>query len=309
MRNFLLISNLRIQNANALSSPYTLGFPAMTAWLGATHALERQLRQNYPLFSSLHFPRTAVISHQFEPQIYRGKHDYVSSIIGTSNPLNSKGGRPSFVEEARCHLTVSLLIECENVDPDDDEELINAVSTLLNSKLRIAGGDVLDVKEITYLSVDENPHSPSYRQLIHALMPGYVLIERRDLLLKNMAETQQDILDSLLDLLAVHHQAEKKEETGTSANWRAFRKEPGWLVPIAVGFQAISEISAATENTRDMTTPHRFAEPIVTLGEFVMPYRITQLSKMFWQYQLDTEHALYLCQNQLSLEEGTHSHG
>ncbi len=40
----LKLPHIKIQNANALSSPYTIGFPAMTAWLGFMHALERKLR-------------------------------------------------------------------------------------------------------------------------------------------------------------------------------------------------------------------------------------------------------------------------
>jgi len=40
MKDILLIPNLKIHKANALSSPYTIGFPAMTAWLGFMHALE-----------------------------------------------------------------------------------------------------------------------------------------------------------------------------------------------------------------------------------------------------------------------------
>lgn len=39
MRRFILISHLKIHNANAMSSPFTIGFPAMTAWLGVIHAL------------------------------------------------------------------------------------------------------------------------------------------------------------------------------------------------------------------------------------------------------------------------------
>ena len=34
MKTYILISNIKIHNANAMSSPYTIGFPAMTAWLG-----------------------------------------------------------------------------------------------------------------------------------------------------------------------------------------------------------------------------------------------------------------------------------
>ncbi|MCB1977589.1 MAG: hypothetical protein KDE66_11370 [Nitrosomonas sp.] len=37
MRRFLLIPHLKIHNANAMSSPYTIGFPAMTAWLGVRY--------------------------------------------------------------------------------------------------------------------------------------------------------------------------------------------------------------------------------------------------------------------------------
>ncbi|PUZ78445.1 type I-F CRISPR-associated protein Csy2, partial [Acinetobacter baumannii] len=44
MRHFLLIPHLKLHNANAMSSPYTIGFPAMTAWLGAVHALQRKLQ-------------------------------------------------------------------------------------------------------------------------------------------------------------------------------------------------------------------------------------------------------------------------
>ena len=46
MKTYLLIPRIRIQNANAMSSPYTIGFPAMTAWLGAVHALQRSVQQN-----------------------------------------------------------------------------------------------------------------------------------------------------------------------------------------------------------------------------------------------------------------------
>ena len=44
MKDILLIPNIKIHNANALSSPYTIGFPAMTAWLGFMHSLERKLQ-------------------------------------------------------------------------------------------------------------------------------------------------------------------------------------------------------------------------------------------------------------------------
>ncbi|UYK69882.1 type I-F CRISPR-associated protein Csy2 [Coxiella burnetii] len=86
----LLIPHLRIHNANALSSPFTIGFPAMTAWLGATHALQRNLNERgIPVT----IPATGVVSHQMDLQTYRGNDDYVSSIINTGNPLVPKTKR------------------------------------------------------------------------------------------------------------------------------------------------------------------------------------------------------------------------
>ena len=79
MKNILLIPQIRIHNANALSSPYTIGFPAMTAWLGATHALERKLKSSE--FDEVRFKSMAVVCHKIELQTHRGEGDYVHSII------------------------------------------------------------------------------------------------------------------------------------------------------------------------------------------------------------------------------------
>ncbi|MBE0515513.1 type I-F CRISPR-associated protein Csy2, partial [Sulfurimonas sp.] len=96
-RQLLLLPHLEVHNANALSSPFTIGFPAMTAWLGATHALQRKL--NSDGFEALRFKATGVVSHNAKLETLRGA--YVHSIIGTGNPLDKDGNRPSFIEEAR----------------------------------------------------------------------------------------------------------------------------------------------------------------------------------------------------------------
>ena len=96
MKDILLIPNIQIHNANALSSPYTIGFPAMTAWLGFMHALERKLHNSE--FSEVKFTGIIVSCLDINLQTYKGKGDYVSSIIATSNPLDKSGNRPSFIE-------------------------------------------------------------------------------------------------------------------------------------------------------------------------------------------------------------------
>ncbi|MEX6067042.1 type I-F CRISPR-associated protein Csy2 [Providencia hangzhouensis] len=69
----------------------------MTAWLGFMHALERKLRADGHL--DIVFDSIAVISHACDLQTYHGPNDYVNSIVGTANPLNSDGTRSAFIEE------------------------------------------------------------------------------------------------------------------------------------------------------------------------------------------------------------------
>ena len=85
MKRILLIPRIKIHNANALSSPYTIGFPAMTAWLGATHAFERKLKETE--FSEVQLKSMAVVCHSIDLQTYKGTGDFDHSIIGTANPL------------------------------------------------------------------------------------------------------------------------------------------------------------------------------------------------------------------------------
>lgn len=294
MRQFILISHLKLHNANAMSSPYTIGFPAMTAWLGSVHALQRKL--NDSSYKGIILDKVAISCHEFNLQTYKGRGDYVNSIISTANPLNKDGSRPAFIEEARCHLEISLLIECLNfnLEPELFDEFIAYLTQLVLS-MKFASGDVLDVKNceiIKYNDYSENSSQESKR-ILNKLMLGYVLIERRDLVQKSMLEEQKDALDALLDYLKVTHSATQNDDNVT---WASSRKESGWLVPIAVGFQGISELGLA-KNQRDSKTQHRFAESIITLGEFVMPYRIKQIDDMLWQYRVNLDQNLYLCQN------------
>jgi CRISPR-associated protein Csy2 len=287
MKHILLIPHINILNANALSSPYTIGFPAMTAWLGATHALERKLRAGE--YDNIHFKSMAVVCHNIDLQTYRGSGDYVHSIIGTGNPLDKQGKRPSFIEEARCHLDVSLVMECEGLGIIDDDDFTESIDHLIQGNLKLAGGDILKSQVSELLEVDDET---SRRKLLRRLMPGHCLIERRDLMKQAMQEGQ-DAIDALLDYLKVTHSSQLDENE--KVTWTSQRKEKGWIVPIATGFHGITDLGVA-ENQRDSDTPHRFAESVVTLGEFVMPYRITDLDQMLWHYHSNLENKLYLCQ-------------
>lgn len=290
MRYFLLIPHLKLHNANAMSSPYTIGFPAMTAWLGAVHALQRKLQAKA---LDVALTKVAVSCHEFNLQTYKGQGDFVHSIIGTANPLDKDGSRPAFIEEARCHLEVSLLIEIENLSIKKREQLLEMVTDLVGS-MKFASGDVIAVKKCQVIDFDEDEsQDKELRPILKKLMLGHVLIERRDLIIESMNQGK-DALDSVLDYLKVTHSSTIDEYD--KVTWTSKRKAEGWLIPIAVGFQGISELGRA-KNQRDANTLHRFAESVLTLGEFVMPYRIEHIDQLLWQYHVDLENNLYLCQN------------
>ena len=294
MRQFLLIPHLKLHNANAMSSPYTIGFPAMTAWLGAVHALQRKLQSKG---CEVSLTKVGVSCHEFNLQTYKGQGDFVHSIIGTANPLDKGGSRPAFIEEARCHLEVSLLIECQNIDPDEKEQFLEEVEQLICS-MKFASGDVLAVKKCQILQFDEDADQDrELKPILNKLMLGHVLVERRDLVIESMKQGK-DALDAVLDYLKVTHSS-SVDENG-KVIWTSKRNAQGWLVPIAVGFQGISELGIA-KNQRDADTPHRFAEAVLTLGEFIMPYRIESIDQLLWQYHVDLENNLYLCQNSTTI--------
>lgn len=298
VKKLLIIPHINVHNANALSSPFTIGFPAMTAWLGAVHALQRHLNaQNI----AVAFVATGVVSHEVNLQTYKGDNDYVHSIVGTGNPLDKTGARSAFIEEARCHVDVSLVIEFKGITIDEREQLLTAVTQLLHAKMKLAGGDINSFQPPFCINCGDDD---DLRKIQRHLMPGYVLIERRDLMIAAMAKgadavgnvANADAMDAIIDYLAIHHSCEQDEEG--NIEWRSYRKTldnkpAGWIVPIATGFHALSDTSEA-KNQRDQHTPHRFAESLVTLGEFKMPHRLHNIEQMLWRYHTDGD--LYLCQ-------------
>ncbi|TYZ22949.1 type I-F CRISPR-associated protein Csy2 [Selenomonas ruminis] len=298
MKTYFLVPKMRIQNANAASSPYTVGFPAMTAWLGMVHALQRRLQRHDPL-QRICLSRTAVVCHSCELQVFKDNENYYDALIGTANPLKKSkktGGfeRPPFVEEARCHLTVSLLIEVDGLD-GIAVEIFEETARQELPRLKAASGEIFarpeECKRWKIYYADEYDEKDERKILAH-LMPGYAIVQRGDLLKRG---DDGDALDSLLDVSKIRYQAITDEQG--KIGWQREKVVPnGWLVPIAVGFRDLSgEMTVRGQRSYDYE--HHFVEPLVTVGEFVMPYRCNSLNDILWEYQYDKDAGLYMCQN------------
>lgn len=89
MKSYLLIRHMLVHDANAMSSTLTIGVPAVTAWMGAVHALERKVRQKEP-WKDIAFNGAGISFHRCSLQVHKGVGDSCYSIIGTANPLRKK---------------------------------------------------------------------------------------------------------------------------------------------------------------------------------------------------------------------------
>ena len=231
-----------------------------------------------------------MLFRSYNLQTYRGRGDHEHSVIITANPLvkGSPGWtRPSFIEETRIHLTVSLLLKLQSpsLGIGNSHELIAAVSEAL-AQMKLASGDILDfdpAMEVVFIPAGD---AQTERRMLRKLMPGYVLIERRDLMEKAMAHGTNS-LEALLHFLEIRYQAETSNDSEI-VKWKAKKEAKGWLVPIAVGFKGLSPIERV-DRQRDAETPHRFAESLITLGEFKMPHHFANLADILWQYEYHPE--------------------
>lgn len=324
-RALLLVPHLQVQNANAISSPMTWGFPAITAFVGLMDALERKLGPD----SGLQFNGVGVVCHRFEAQTHRG---YTHSFHLTRNPIDKDGSTAGIVEEGRIHLDISLLFEVELprsvMDDAARQQLAQTVADLL-ATMRVAGGSVIAPHsapsrhalrpQLRLVAEDPEQQAKEFAQLTRRLLPGFALIARDDLLQAHQHKLAQagDIgeglppitaLDAWLDLSRINTRAVRVAAPTTEhtppeppldrIEWQRDQRT-GWLVPIPVGYVALSALHPAgsVEQARDATTPLRFVESVYSIGQWISPHRLHDSAQLLWWPTYDEATGLYRCRN------------
>ena len=295
MKVYMVIPKIEVQGANAMSCPYIVGFPAMTAWLGACHAMQRKMKIADEALKDFCVHGVAASCHSFNLKKFKDHFDTYNYLAGVRKPLvknnkNNTWGQPAFIEEARADGTVSLLLEITGVDAETKEKAENAAESIL-AQMKLAGGDIMRYKkpEIYFMAGDAEMKKKIRHKILGRLMPGYVLIDRTDLLKDIHDEAGGDMLDALLKAISVHYKKERDEETFSPSKMR-----PGWLVPTAAGYRAISDV-CSLDNQRDTAYPHKFVESIMTLGEFILPTKVNRIDDLLWHYEHDMKN--YKCVN------------
>lgn len=319
----LVLPHLRIQNANAIGSPLTHGFPSVTAFTGVMWALERKLAQ---AGMPLQLQGAGVVCHHHQEQVTQG---YVRNFNLTRNPVDKDGSTAAIVEEGRMHLQITLVLAVsEKRTPGTPAALVqgnqaqldewaaqavtswpacawraaacchrarcqasacgpgwpSCLRTLRRQRRSSANGDGSGCRALPWWGATTcwpsackrcAPPSPTPR----CWTPGCM---------RPASTTRQSYL------------------TGSPAadgqvKWAdpQRRKGSGWVVPIPVGYAALtpSHAPGTVRNARDASVPMLFVESVYSLGEWISPHRLTHLAQLLWRAEADEAQGLYRCRN------------
>lgn len=313
----LVLPRLRVQNANAISSPLTWGFPAITAFTGFMTALARRLGSD----AGITFQRVGVICHGFEPQVTRG--GYVRTFHLTRNPVLADGSTAAIVEEGRAHLDVTLVFDvdlaAQALGENERAQLAGRIAGLA-AGMRLAGGSVMPPlagvpRRATRPWLQSLPGGNEgikvFQRLCRRWLPGFALVSRDDLLQARLTELRRiepgaTSLDAWLDLSRLTHRAVQttKDDPRTgqpveTVEWQ-IERPAGWLVPIPVGFATLSGLHApgTVAGARDPAVPFAFVESVYSIGQWVSPHRLEDIGDLMWAPEHVAGSGLYRCINE-----------
>ncbi|WP_337243671.1 type I-F CRISPR-associated protein Csy2 [Luteimonas sp. gir] len=306
--HLVILPRLRIQNANAISSPLTHGFPSMTAFLGLLWALERKARQ---AGLALEFNAIGVASHDWQEQV--SASGFVKSFRLTRNPVSKDGSTAAIVEEGRIHLELSLVIavHAEGWEQQRQAADLAAVADLV-AGMRVAGGTVLPAARpdsrrhrpwVADFTGDSADQRKAFREVCVRLLPASVLVARDDVIDQRLAQIQAEHpqltrLDAWLSLSRINWRYQPGEKEG-KGEWVHDRGGQGWIVPIPVGYGALGALHPAGSiaNARDATTPFRFVESLYSVGEWISPHRLRSPQQLLWYPESRPDEGMYRCRN------------
>ncbi|MEZ9581532.1 type I-F CRISPR-associated protein Csy2, partial [Vibrio cyclitrophicus] len=115
--SFFAIPNIRVCGASALSSPITVGLPSLTAFLGFTHAFERNLNESFPTLAIDSF---AICVHQLHVEKRGLTKEYIQKANHTISP-------PATHDDWQCDLVFSLVIKFNRSLNVDENTIVRAL--------------------------------------------------------------------------------------------------------------------------------------------------------------------------------------
>lgn len=301
-RAYLLLNRISANSSNVESNSHIAGLPAITAFTGFAHALER--RHFTP--HGIQISGTAVLVHRFH--LRRG-HPKCPAALAQMPPKAGDINSP-IVDELKGDGIFSLLLRLDLPEddssgdgfgdfldtPEFDAEQIAAQIARRLPAYPLAGGAIVDSRGVDWL---EGPDQVKKR--LSGMGDASLLIERNDLLQPpdpddTAEDGGHDYLDRWLRALAL-----LPDETG---HFR--RAQKGWIVPLALGYRALEPPQQRADSRTNAA--HVYAEPVCGLGE-CRPLRqilrtdpdsvFHEFSRLaFWRYHHEPQDGLFIVTTQ-----------
>lgn len=302
---YLLFKKVVIEGANTISSPLTYGFPAITGFLGSFHAMSRKMA-NDELLSEVSLGGVLLACHDCQPQMYRPNTYNNYTFNQTRNPIKKDGKTASIIEEGKCRLVMTFVVEILGSDHLADEQQDYAKQKTMQwlQQQRMAGGSVQGMARFEPVQFFDNSDISA---VIPHLLPAFVLMGAQSDFAHIIDEVKADNpdatpLDALIDVCALRHIPEAQKNGDTKWLTTSRKGGHGWLVPMPIGYQGISELFEAgtMQNVRNPEYPSQYVEAIYSLGKWVYPQRLNSvggendIANAFWRYHHDADESLYL---------------
>ena len=306
---YLLFKKVVISGANTISSPLTYGFPAITGFLGSFHAMSRKMADDEQL-SNVSLGGVLLACHDCQPQMYRPNSYNNYTFNQTRNPIKKDGKTASIIEEGKCHLVMSFVVEVladTKLTTEQQESAIQKTSQWIQQQ-RMASGSVRGLARFEPVQYFD---SSDISAVIPQLLPAFVLMDAQDEFAQIINDVQKDDpdatpLDALIEVCALHQIPETQKNGDTKWLTTSRKSGHGWLVPMPVGYQGISDRydAGVMQNVRNPEYHSQYVEAIYSLGKWVYPQRLNRIggehdiANAFWRYHYDADDSLYLVTQQ-----------
>lgn len=287
---YIVVGPVAVHDLAANHPDIIAGYPMPTAVAGFGYKLGIDIaREVGDLFK---VAGTAVVVHNH------------SELMGHSkNPVEDKekakeGAGAPIIDEFRARAEMSFVVGFDDKGDSDDlidfSELVSAAEFLERKipEWLFGGGKVFPVigaSKVTAATRD------TLASTLRSLPAGYVLVDRHDLMENGVAKGR-DSLDVLLDIIEFRDANAGMEKA--EKNWE--RRQPGWIVPLCVGYQAIETPRVrAKSRINDGVTPHVYAESLYSTGEYKSLRTLLSLNGenaldgAFWRHRADKNSGTY----------------
>lgn len=135
--NYLLMPNISVCGASAMSTAVTIGLPSMTAFFGFVHAFERNIQRNIPHFKVESF---ALCIHEMHLQNRGMTREYVTK-------PNGKVSAPATCDDWQCDFKASIILKINHTfDIDPYQMLIALPKRLASGCARISLSNIESVQ-------------------------------------------------------------------------------------------------------------------------------------------------------------------